>query len=85
MNTNKVITHVGDHGALRFILFGVLAVLAVLQLVGTIDISWWWVTAPLWGPIALFILSLVCVFIVTAGVGLFGLLFAALVQWRQRK
>lgn len=82
MSTNKVVTHVGDHGALRFILFGVLA---VLQLVGTIDISWWWITAPLWGPLAFFILVLAGAFIVTAGVGLFGLLFAALVQWRQRK
>ena len=32
-------------------LFGVLGVaFIVLKLTGTIDWSWWWVTAPLWGP-----------------------------------
>lgn len=31
----------------------VFIVFLVLKLIGTIDWSWWWVTAPLWGPIAL--------------------------------
>lgn len=31
----------------------------ILKLIGTIDWSWWWVTAPLWGPFALLIAGLV--------------------------
>ncbi len=31
----------------------VFVVFLVLKLTGTIDWSWWWVTAPLWGPLAL--------------------------------
>jgi phosphoglycerol transferase MdoB-like AlkP superfamily enzyme len=27
----------------------------VLKLTGVIGWSWWWVTAPLWGPLALFL------------------------------
>lgn len=34
-------------GGLVFIVF------LVLKLTDTIDWSWWWVTAPLWGPLAL--------------------------------
>ena len=34
-------------------LMGILfIVFLVLKLVGTITWSWWWVTAPLWGPVA---------------------------------
>jgi hypothetical protein len=34
--------------------FGALGVLFVgLKLGGVIDWSWWWVTAPFWGPLAL--------------------------------
>lgn len=29
-------------------------VFLVLQLTHVIDWSWWWVTAPLWGPFAMF-------------------------------
>jgi len=36
---------IGFSGAL-FIVF------LVLKLTGVIDWSWWWVTAPLWGPLA---------------------------------
>ena len=28
-------------------------VFLILKLTNVIDWSWWWVTAPLWGPIAL--------------------------------
>lgn len=35
-------------------LFTVLFVIfLVLKLTGNIDWSWWWVTAPLWGPLVL--------------------------------
>jgi len=30
-------------------------VFLVLKLVGTIDWSWWWVTAPIWIPCAIFL------------------------------
>ena len=30
----------------------------VLKLTSVIDWSWWWVTAPLWGPLALVIIIL---------------------------
>jgi uncharacterized membrane protein YdbT with pleckstrin-like domain len=33
--------------------FGLLAIVFItLKLCGVIDWSWWWVTAPLWGPLA---------------------------------
>jgi phosphoglycerol transferase MdoB-like AlkP superfamily enzyme len=44
-------------------------VFLVLKLTHYIDWSWWWITAPLWGPFGLFV---VCVVIV----GLAGLLAA---------
>lgn len=35
---------------------GLLAILFIgLKLTGNIDWSWWWVLAPLWLPIALFV------------------------------
>ena len=40
-------------GTLLFIVF------LVLKLCGTITWSWWWVTAPLWGGIALWIVGVV--------------------------
>lgn len=33
-------------------------VFLVLKLCGVIDWSWWWVTAPLWGPFALLVAGL---------------------------
>lgn len=40
----------------------------VLKLTGTINWSWWWVTAPLWGQVALLL-----------GIVVVGLLFAAVI------
>lgn len=41
-------------------------VFLVLKLVGVITWSWWWVTAPLWGPfLVCFTLYLLTVIIVT--------------------
>lgn len=31
----------------------------VLKLCKVIDWSWWWVTAPLWGSVALFVVTLI--------------------------
>lgn len=39
-------------------------VFLVLKLVGVIDWSWWWVTAPLWIPAALLIAISIIAFIV---------------------
>ena len=36
----------------------------VLKLVGVIDWSWWWVTAPIWMPIALGVVIFIVAFIV---------------------
>lgn len=40
-------------GTILFIVF------LVLKLCGTIDWSWWWVTAPLWIPVALVLFILI--------------------------
>jgi len=39
-------------GMILFLIF------LVLKLTGHIDWSWWWVTAPLWAPITVFIMFL---------------------------
>ena len=39
-------------------------VFLVLKLVGVIDWSWWWVTAPLWGGFLLNLFIILIVFIV---------------------
>ncbi len=38
----------------------------VLRLCGVIDWSWWWVTAPFWGPIA-FLLTVVALGAIVGG------------------
>lgn len=45
--------------AVRLPIVGLLGVaFVVLKLTKTIAWSWWWVTAPFWGPIALILLFL---------------------------
>jgi len=44
-------------GVVLFVVF------LVLKLVGTIDWSWWWVTAPLWIPAALGISIFIVIFV----------------------
>lgn len=39
-------------------------VFLVLKLTGNIDWSWWWVTAPLWGPITFIIVFAIVVFVI---------------------
>lgn len=39
-------------------------VFLVLKLTGAIAWSWWWVTAPLWGPLTLLIIGVIVAFIV---------------------
>ena len=50
-------------GMVLFIVF------LVLKLTGTIDWSWWWVTSPLWIPLALVVLVLVGFVIVLWAMG----------------
>lgn len=45
-------------------------VFLVLKLCGVIDWSWWWVTAPLWGPFALLIAGLFIYIIIAAIIAL---------------
>ena len=42
----------GRRGGISFCSF-LFLVFLVLKLVGVIDWSWWWVTAPLWGGVAI--------------------------------
>jgi uncharacterized protein (DUF983 family) len=42
----------------------------VLKLANVIDWSWWWVTAPLWIPVVLFIATCVIMFIVGIFIGI---------------
>lgn len=44
-------------------------VFLVLKLCNVIDWSWWWVTAPLWIPLALFVGVCLVVFLIAFCVG----------------
>lgn len=46
--------------------FTVFIIFLILKLTNVIDWSWWWVTAPLWGSLALFFLAFFVAFIVIA-------------------
>lgn len=50
----------------------VFCIFLVLKLVGTIDWSWWWVTAPLWGPVAILLTGEMFIFLILA-LAAFGL------------
>lgn len=46
---------------------GLLAILFIgLKLTGYIDWSWWWVTAPLWAPLAIGVVISLLIFIAAA-------------------
>ena len=44
---------VGESKAFSVVLYTLLFVLVGLKVTGTVDWSWWWVTLPAWGPLAL--------------------------------
>lgn len=48
-------------GGVLFVVF------LILKLCSVIDWSWWWVTAPLWIPVA-FVLSILLVVLVVVGI-----------------
>lgn len=58
-NNNDNSSGVGLGGVL-FIVF------LVLELTGNITWSWWWVTAPLWGPLVLILPIIIIIAIVAA-------------------
>jgi len=61
MKNNQVATVFGTTASPLFLLF---ITFLVLKLTSVINWSWWWVTAPLWGPWAIIISFLVvCVVI----------------------
>jgi hypothetical protein len=45
-------------------------VFLILKLCNVIDWSWWWVTAPLWIPVVLFVATCVIMFIVGIFIGI---------------
>lgn len=59
--SNNIVSSSSSSGGIGF--FGLLGVaFIVLKLTGFIDWSWWWVTAPLWGPFAIFLVIISFVF-----------------------
>lgn len=61
---------------------GLLGVLFVgLKLTGIINWSWWWVTAPFWGGLAL-LLAVGLLFLLGIGV---GAVIVAIASWRKAK
>ena len=52
--------------------FGLLTLLFIgLKLTGCITWSWWWVLAPIWGPIALAVAIMFLVVLITIIISLF--------------
>lgn len=48
--------------------FGLLAIVFItLKLMGYITWSWWWVTAPLWGPITIVLIIFAIVAVASVG------------------
>lgn len=41
---------------------GLFVVLAMLRITGIIVLSWWWVTAPVWAPVALALILMIVFF-----------------------
>ena len=44
-------------------------ILFVLKVTDLADISWWWITAPIWGGVALWVATIILLFV---GFGLVG-------------
>lgn len=53
--SNSTVNVTFPWGTLLFVVF------LVLKLTDTIDWSWWWVTAPLWIPLALIIAAMLII------------------------
>jgi len=47
--------------------FGLLAIVFItLKLLGIINWSWWWVLAPIWGPVSLAVIIIIVLTFVTS-------------------
>lgn len=57
-------------------------VFVVLKLTNHIDWSWWWITAPLWGPFGLVVGGIV---LIGLGVGLVQLIRALVAIFMKKK
>ncbi len=54
-------------------LFTVIAIVfVILKLTKTIDWSWWWVLAPIWGPLGFFLLFFLIIAIIGGTISLFA-------------
>lgn len=51
-------------GGFDLLLIGLALIFITLKLTKVIAWSWWWVTAPIWGPFALVILVLLAILLV---------------------
>lgn len=60
MNREPMVSSSSSSGGIGF-LGALFLVLMTLKLTGYIDWSWWWITAPLWGGLALLIFILVII------------------------
>lgn len=74
----KVVTEVVGTGG-PSVLTLTFVVLLVMKLMGWISISWWWVTAPLWGPFAV-VLSGLLLFLL--GVCAYFLIGSLKIWWK---
>ena len=74
-NTSPVIIRKSGIGALSIL--GI--ILVVLKLIGGINISWVWVLAPFWIPLAINL----AVILIVAAIAIIALLIAAIVEWRK--
>ncbi len=60
MNKNNQNTSSGvTFASLLFLLF------LALKLTHVIDWSWWWITAPLWGPFVIVVVALIIITVIT--------------------
>ena len=73
MSDNKTTSRTSGISFMTVLFF----IFLILKLTGTIGWSWWWITAPLWGGLALFLL----VIIIAAIVALLYVIFRGSKDW----
>ena len=56
MNKRKIIT-----SSVMSVFSWTFIVFLILKLTGVIALSWWWVTAPIWVPVIIVVLLIVCI------------------------
>ena len=53
---------------MREVLGGMFLVMFTLKLLGVTEVSWWIITAPLWGPLSIVLIVVLCCVIVIGSV-----------------